>query len=358
VRVLAAVALALTLLIAPAHAAAPKGANLTTLARTLVKSGAPGAVVYLRTPTTTRSGAAGVADRNAKVPMRAGYRFRIASVTKTFVSVVVLQLEGEGKLDVDDPVAKWLPGVVPNGGAITLRELLNHTSGLFEYTADQAFFQAEFANPTRVWSPLELLAYAFAHPPLFAPGGNYSYSNTNYILLGLVVEAVTHRPLAQVLQERIFTPLGLASTSFQLDIALAPDFVHGYASVPGLPGLTDIAPLLNGSWAWAAGAIVSNARDITLFYRAIFAGKLLPAAQLSEMKTPSQNAGTYGLGIDNTFTTCGRAFLHNGDFIGWRNEAISTANGKRQVVVMINVDESGLPFRQASTVATRALCRG
>jgi D-alanyl-D-alanine carboxypeptidase len=358
VRAGAALVLALLVSVAPAQAAKPKRENLPQLARTLVKAGAPGAIVYVRTPTATRSGAAGFADTREHVSMRAADRFRIASVTKAFVSVVALQLEAEGKLDIDDAVDKWLPGVVPSGGAITLRELMNHTSGLFDYTSDQEFFRVEFANPARAWAPRELLPFSFSHPLLFAPGSNYNYSNTGYVVLGLVVEAVTGKPLGQLLQERIFTPLGLTATTFPNDLVLGPDFVHGYASVPGLPGLTDLSAILHPSWAWAAGAIVSNARDVTLFYRALFTGKLLRTAQLRELTRPSQNAGTYGLGVDNTYTTCGRAYGHNGSFLGWRNVVISTANGKRQAVVMVNIDDTKVNFGLATRIVVRVLCRG
>lgn len=347
----------LTLGVNVAPAATPKRANLSTIARELVKSGAPGAIVYVRTPTGARAGVAGYADRSAHVSMRAADRYRIASVTKAFVSVVALQLEAEGKLDIDDPVAKYLPGVVPNGSAISLRELMNHTSGLFNYTDDAAFENDPITNLSRTWTPQELLALAFAHPPNFAPGTNWSYSNTNYIVLGLVVEAVTGKPLGQVLAERIFTPLGLTSTSFPLTIALAADFVHGYIKVPGTP-LFDISAGLNPTWGWAAGAIVSNARDVTAFYRALFTGKLLPAAQLAEMETPTPNSGTYGLGIANTFPACGRAFTHDGDFLGWRNIVYSTANGKRQAIVMVNVNDTYVAWDRLEAVTQKALCRG
>jgi D-alanyl-D-alanine carboxypeptidase len=276
-------------------------------------------------------------------------------VTKAFVSVLVLQLEAEGKLDIDDPVEKYLPHVVPNGSAITLRELMNHTSGLFNYTDDGAFVNDPVSSLSRAWTPPELLAVAFAHPPYFAPGANWSYSNTNYIVLGLVVEALTGKLLGQVLQERIFTPLGLTSTSFPLTIQLAPDFVHGYVKLEGAP-LIDITPGLNPTWGWAAGAIVSNARDVTTFYRALFSRKFLPATQLAEMKSTTTSSGTYGLGIFNTFPSCGRAYSHEGDFYGWENIAYSTANGKRQAVVIVNVnypDFSGLV-----SIAQKALCRG
>jgi D-alanyl-D-alanine carboxypeptidase len=339
---------------AVASAASPKRANLPQVARNLVKAGAPGALVYVRTPTAARAGTAGFADVGAHVTMRAGDRWRIASVSKAFVATLVLQLEADGKLDIDDPVERWLPGVVPNGGAITLRELLNHTSGLYNYTDDNDWITAAVGNPMRAWAPRELVAIALTHPALFPPGSNWAYSNANYILLGLVVEAATGDNLGDELQRRIFTPLALASTSFPQTIVLAPDFVHGYFG----QDRTDIAPLLTPTWAWAAGGIVSNARDVTTFYRALLTGRLLPAAQLNEMKVPAPVAGTYGLGIFSTFTACGHAFGHDGDFFGWRTEVLATANGKREAVVMVNIDATFVPWSRLEATVKTALCRG
>jgi D-alanyl-D-alanine carboxypeptidase len=349
-----AVVLAALTLGAAAQAAPPKRTNLPQLARTLVKSGAPGALVYVRTPTAARAGTAGFADVAAHVTMRPGYRWRIASLTKAFVATVVLQLEAKGKLDIDDPVERWLPDLLPNGGAITLRELLNHTSGVYNYTDDNDWVTSVVSNPTRAWTPQELVAIAVAHPDLFPPNTEYSYSNTNYILLGVVVETATGSNLGEELQRRIFAPLALTATSFPQTIVLGPDFVHGYFG----DELTDIAPLLSPSWAWAAGGIVSNARDVTMFYRALLTGRLLPAAQLREMEVPSVVAGTYGLGIDSIYTTCGRAFGHNGDFFGWRTEVLATANGKREAVVMVNVNDRFVPWVRLDADVRLALCRG
>lgn len=356
-RFFVAVVVALTVCATAATAATPKRENLPLLARALVRSGAPGAIVYVRTPTATRSGVAGFADLRAHVSMRAADHFRIASVSKAFVSVVVLQLEAEGKLDIDDSVEKWLPGTVPNGSAITLRELMNHTSGLFDYTADPDFGNAILTNPSRSWAPRELVSYGVAHAPLFAPGQNWQYSNTNYVVLGLVAEIVAGKPLGQSLQERIFTPLGLTSTSFPLEIALDPAFVHGYVNLGG-GSLIDAAPLLSPTYAWAAGGIVSNARDVTAFYRALFTGKVLPAAQFTELKEATQVSGTYGLGIETELAKCGRVWGHNGSLPGWRNEVLTTANGKRQAVVMVNVDESRVAWARISAFVERALCNG
>ena len=143
--------------------------------------------------------------------MRPADRFRVGSVTKSFMATVLLQLVGERKLRLDDSLERWLPGVVPNGRSITVRELLQHTSGLYDYVDDSAFRTAVLANPLRVWTPRQLVRIAVSHHPLFRPGRRWSYSNTNYILAGLVIQAVTHRTVAAELRNRIFRPLDLRS---------------------------------------------------------------------------------------------------------------------------------------------------
>jgi D-alanyl-D-alanine carboxypeptidase len=335
-----------------------KHANLQALARGLVKAGAPGALVYVRTPTGVRSAAAGFANLAPRATMRTSHRYRVASVTKTFVSTVVLQLEAEGKLRVDDSVERWLPGLVPNGTSISLRELLNHTSGLFDYNEDQQFGAAILANPGRQWAPRELLAFALAHSALFAPGTNWSYSNTNYILLGLVIEAVTGHKLAGELQTRILGPLALGATSFPTGISIDGSFAHGYVRLAPGGDLIDTTPVLDPSFSWAAGGIVSNAGDLTKFFSSLLKGRLLPAAQLKEMKTGSRVSGVYGLGLRMSTTKCGRVFGHDGAFPGYRTIVWATSSGRRVAVVMINTNQ-GLPaLSKLQPAAVTALCSG
>jgi D-alanyl-D-alanine carboxypeptidase len=355
-----AAALVALALCAPAAQAAPvkQRTNLQKLARSLVKDGAPGAVVFVRTRTGARGAASGFERLSPRVAMRVSDRYRIASVTKSFVATLVLQLEAQGLLKIDDPVERFLPGVVPNGAAITLRELLSHTSGLYNYTDDPAFTTSLILDPTRPRSPQELLSVAFSHPPLFAPGTSWSYSNTNYVVLGLVVEAVTGQPLGVDLLGRIFKPLGLRSTSFPSDISFGPGFAHGYVSLQGSP-LIDVTPALNPTWAWAAGAIVSNAADVSTFYaRLLGVHLLLPATQLAEMKFVSGVASGYGLGLRVVSTRCGKAYGHDGDFPGWRNVVYASANGRRVAVVMVNVDESRVSYGELSLAAETAFCSG
>ncbi len=222
-----------------------------------VRAGAPGAVAVVRTRTSVRRAAAGLARLQPPLPMRPSERYRVASVTKSFVATLVLQLAAEGKLRLSDSVQRWLPGLVPQGQRITVRELLDHTSGLFDYEADKGYFKARVARPGRVWSPRQLVAIAVAHSPLFRPGAGWSYSSTNYVILGLVVEAVTGRSLDSRLRGRIFGPLALHSTSYPRKTALRGRVAHGYLGrLPGLPipagRLLDTTSLVapNG---WGAG---------------------------------------------------------------------------------------------------------
>jgi len=338
-------------------AAAKKPTRVQKLARSLVAAHAPGAIVFVRTPKGVHSAVAGVAQMQPRVPMRVADRFRIASVTKTFVATVVLQLASEGRLGLDDSIERWLPGVVPNGAPITLRHLLNHTSGLFNYVDDTAWQTTELANPGRAWLPAELLPYSFSHGSLFAPGSNYAYSNTGYVLLGLVIEKVTGEPLGQVLRERIIDPLGLRATSFPTGTAVPEPFVHGYARIAGSP-LLDITLLLHPSFLYAAGQIISSAADLTTFFGALLRGRLLPAPFLTQMKAGSSAAGTYGLGMRLSFSPCGRAFGHDGDFVGWRNVVWSNATGTRIAVVLVNIDTTHVSWPALEKATLSALCTG
>jgi D-alanyl-D-alanine carboxypeptidase len=215
----------------------------------VVEAGAPGVVGLVRTGERTWQGASGLGELRAKRPARAGDRFRIGSVTKSFVATVVLQLVGEGRLRQDDHLERWLPGLVPGGEQITARQLLNHTSGLYNYTDD-------LPEPPRRFQPRELVAIATGHKPLFAPGTQFSYSNTNYILAGLLVERVTGQRLADQLHQRILQPLGLGDTELPTtQRALAGPHIRGYAPPDedwrvsdGPDGLVDVTEM-DTSWA-------------------------------------------------------------------------------------------------------------
>lgn len=354
-------ALAGGLLGAPPAAEAPPApdAALHRIVTGLVHEGVPGALAVARTPAGLRRAAAGLGRREPRVALRASDRFRIASVTKTFVATLVLELAADGRLRLGDSIERWLPGLVPGGRNVTLRELLAHTSGLADYDADPKWQAARIADPGRSWTARELVTVAAAQPRLFAPGTSWSYSNTNYVLLGLVVEAATGRPLSQELRDRLLAPLGLRSTSFPSATSIGGRFAHGYVvGRPPLPipegTLVDVSSVLAPS-AWGAGQIVSNADDLVRFFTALVRGRILPHAQLQAMTSDAARYG-YGLGVRIATTQCGRAVGHNGDIPGYRNVVWATLDGRRAVSIMVNVDDARVAWSRLEAYALEALC--
>jgi D-alanyl-D-alanine carboxypeptidase len=206
-------------------------AKLDAAARTsLQEAAAPGAIVGVRTPQGTWTHAYGVADPATHAPMEVGMHTRIGSVTKTVTGTVIMQLAEQGKLSLDDVIDAYVPGV-PNGDRITLRLLANMTSGVASYTRSPKFTDILFNRPETVFTPDELIAIGLAESPAFAPGAQFDYSNTNTLLLGKVIEKITHRPVAEVFQEQVFAPLGLTSTSWPGTATTLPDpYSQGFRS--------------------------------------------------------------------------------------------------------------------------------
>jgi D-alanyl-D-alanine carboxypeptidase len=373
--VAAAVLASLMFGVTSASAGAPRATPSVDVLRTeldaalndVVATGVPGIIVRVQdADRSARSFAAGVGDLATGAALRPAAQFRIGSITKTFVATVVLQLVGEGRLTLDEPVARRLPGVLANGHDITVRQLLNHTSGLPNYSDDPDLFAGIVQN--RIWDPQELVALAERHPQLFPPGSAYEYSNTNYIVAGLLIEAVTRHPLARELERRIFSPLHLDHTSFPgASARLTGYYAHGYLSPEAIP--TADGPRLdvtgyNASHAWAAGAIVSNAADLSKFYRALLSGKLLGLPLLREMKktvpedpTDPDTTFRYGLGLQRVNDACGANWGHSGTIFGYQSLAYWNERTGRTVVIASTMHPA--PAAAESPLATAtdlALC--
>ena len=305
----------------------------------VVEAGAPGAVLLVRDGSTIRTDVRGVAARSPARRVRAGDRFRIGSVTKTFVATVVLQLVDEGRVSLDDTVEEWLPGVVPGGRAITVRQLLSHRSGLFDYVEDPKVFAPYNQDPAHAWDPRRLVEIAVAHPAPFSPGRRFAYSSTNYLLLGLIIEAATGTSLERQLRERIFEPLELRQTTFAPRFVTDP-YIHGHRS-PSHQGVITGPPvdtnLEAASWTWAAGAIVSTADDLRRFFALLLEGRLLPPRLLRMMERVGP-AGSlkYGLGMAVFSTPCGDAWGHTGNVQGTVTVAWNRKDGLRQIVLAVN----------------------
>ena len=330
----------------------------------LLAQGAPGVQAELdvagRRDVTVR---AGYGDVTAKTPVPHDAHFRIASATKTFVSATLLQLVGEGRLSLDDTVEQHLPGVVDGNGydgtRITVRQLLQQTSGLPEFLlampqlfTEEGFQQHRFDEV----SPRQAVALALTQAPTFAPGTSWGYSNTNYVLAGMVIEQVTGNTWQHEVRERIVRPLGLRHTTLPGSSSRIPGpHAVGYERYPG-EGATPEDPrygeaidatALNPSWAGAAGEIISTTDDLNTFLQALVGGRVLRPAQWAEMTTtvPADEAfrtnwpgARYGLGIMWVDNSCGGMWAHGGDIQGFMTRDGVSPDGRRSVVVSLNTD--------------------
>ncbi|MEU7135629.1 serine hydrolase domain-containing protein [Streptomyces sp. NPDC046261] len=317
-----------------------------------VKAGIPGILGQVQDKLGTWHGSVGVADLATDRQRLPQDRFRIGSISKAFVSTVLLQLEAEGRLDLDDTVERRLPGVVRgnghDGGRITVRQLLNHTSGVFNYTKDPGMVEKLTSGfPEHrydTYTPRQLVAIAMKHRPDFRPGQGWNYSNTNYVLAGMIVEKVTGHTYAAEIQKRVIDKLGLRATTLPGTSSLMPS-PHGraYGKLSDAPDAEIVDTTeLNPSWGGAAGEIISTTGDLNRFYRALLGGTLLPERQQKELLTtvPMDDAGGgYGLGVTSATLSCGRTvWLHSGGIHGSTSLAVSTADGRHTAAFNYNGD--------------------
>jgi D-alanyl-D-alanine carboxypeptidase len=361
----AATAVVLTAALAgPAIAAAPArgdshGHSATREAiEAAVADGVPGVTATATDRRGTWSATAGVGDLETGEPRSPRDHYRVASITKTFVATVMLQLEAEGRLSLDDSVEKWLPGLVHGSGhdgrRVTLRLLLNHTSGIFNSRDDKTFNNRYmlkdgfFANRYDTVRPEDLVAYAMSNKPYFEPGADWHYSNTNYTLAAMVIEKVTGHAYGEEIRRRVIDPLHLTETSVPGTRVTVPQpSGRGYDKLAETTtGPTYDATEWNPSLAYGSGEMISTSADLNRFYAALLRGRLLPARQLKEMKTTVKveevpNAG-YGLGLIDRKLSCGvHVWGHSGGIIGSQSEAVTTTDGRHSLAFNFNADWAG-----------------
>ncbi|EEM47353.1 D-stereospecific peptide hydrolase [Bacillus thuringiensis serovar pakistani str. T13001] len=309
-----------------------------------VQLGAPGILAKAYNNGKTSSYTAGVADLSTKKPVKSDYRFRIGSVTKTFTATTVLQLVGENRLQLDDPIEKWLPGLVQgngyDGNQITIRQLLNHTSGIAEYLKSK---DADIMNSKKTYTAEEIVKIGLALPPDFSPGKSWSYSNTGYVILGMLIEKITGNSYAEEIEKRIIEPLDLSNTFLPGNSPVIPGKNHarGYVKMEGTGELKDIT-YYNPSLANAAGDMISNADDLNKFFSSLLGGKLLKERELKEMLTtvPIEGKGVgdaYGLGIYETKLPNGvSVWGHGGGIPGFTTFAGGVIGGKHTLAISLN----------------------
>lgn len=338
----------------PAYVAAVSESVTTTMKDNVI----PGAVVLIASPDQGDwTGAFGTRTWGMDDPMQATDQFRIGSNTKTMTSTVILQLVQEGKLALDDPISRYVDGV-PGGDRITIANLSEMRSGLYSYSFDPGFNHTLDQEPQKVWTPQELLDIAFGHPQNGPPGQKFDYSNTNIILLGMVIEKLTGMSASQAFQERIFTPLGLRDTALPLDSDLPEPHPQGYSfgsntstiETYALPAadqplaltgtlLPNNETMANPSWAWTAGGAISTVQDMKTYVEAMVGGGLLDAAtqkiRMDSIQLSAGGTAGYGLGI----AQFDKLYGHDGQLPGY-------------MTFMGHDPESGLTIVIATNLAT------
>ncbi|MEV5506296.1 serine hydrolase domain-containing protein [Streptomyces orinoci] len=362
---LAATVLAATAAPAVAAQAHHRSVDRTALQRALDRlaaDGVPGAVAEVRDEHGVWSGSAGREDLRSRQRPSADDRFRAGSVTKSLVATVVLQLVAEKKIGLDDRIDRYLPGLIPAdhyGRQITVRQLLHHTSGLPDFldvlrNRLMGEWHGDFTKlRTEHYTHRQLVSMALTLPSEFKPGekGKWEYSNTNYVVLGLLVERVTGHSLGQQVDQRVIRPLHLKNTSMPATSRIDGRHLHGYQRFPRptdpFADITEYDPNV----FWGPGNVVSNAHDLNTFYRALMGGKLLPAKLNKEMRNVTPDGADrpgryYGLGLEGTTEyTRARAYGHTGSVPGYLTYSFVTGDGKRQVTLALgsNLDLSPNP---------------
>lgn len=357
----AVTAVAAGTLVAPATAADQDRHSATRRAMdAAVEEGVPGVTGQADDKYGTWNGASGVGDLTTGRPRGSRDHYRIGSITKTFVATVLLQLAGEGKIGLDDTVDHWLPGLVRGNGHdgrhITVRQVLNHTSGIYDYYADDDFaasFRLRdgfFEHRYDTWRPEQLVAVAMRHEPTSStPGTSWHYSDTNYIVAGMIVQKVTGRSYAHEVRKRIIQPLGLRHTTDPgTGSGMPRPSSRAYSKLADdSTGPTYDVTEFNPSAAWTSGGMISDSADLNRFYAALLGGRLLPTRQLAEMMTTVPMGeefpgARYGLGLARRTLSCGQeVWGHHGGILGSTSEAVTTKSGRHSLAFNFNGDWAG-----------------
>ncbi len=321
--------------------------------------GPPAAIVVVQRGSDRSVHAAGVAEVGAEAAPEAEDHMRVASVSKAFSGATALSLVDEGVLALDDTIADRLPDLPEAWGEVTLRQLLNHTSGLPDYTANPAFGEAVGASPGEALPPADLLAFVADEPLVFPPNTRYAYSNSDNIAVGLMIEAATGEDYADVLAEEVFEPLGLDGTSLPAGTEMADPYIHGYQLADD-GELEDFSTVFAPGWAWASGGVVSTPADLNDFIRGYVGGELfgdevreqqqqlfIPAGE-SDPPGPGENSAS--MALFRYQTECGTVYGHTGSIFGYTQFAVASPDGRRSATASISLQRDGKGEGQAASV--------
>ncbi len=359
--------LASILLLPAAGSAATTDAQVQRGLQQLVaaEGGPPGAVATLYRNGRLTTLSAGRSNVNRSGAPTATQHMRIASIAKAFSGAVALHLVEQGQLGLDDTIGQRLPDLPKAWAAVTVRQMLNHTSGLPDYTKSDAFVKQASEDPRGYVTPDEIVGWVRKDPLGFTPGSRYEYSNTDNIVVGLIAQSVTETPYPKLLQDIVLGPAKLTQTTFPTHrISLPVPLIHGYIVSPDADP-SDVTTFLSPSGAWASGAVVSTPTDLSAFIRADLGLKFFGAAQQQEqvrfVRGSSSPAGpgtnAAGLALFRYTTRCGVVYGHTGNFPGYVQFAAATADGTRSVTTSLNIPApTGALLRQLREVQSKAVC--
>jgi D-alanyl-D-alanine carboxypeptidase len=354
---------------AGAHDRSGGSASLTKGLQRLVtmSGGPPGAIALVQVGSKVQVTTAGVGNTVTGTPISSDDIVRIASVSKAFNGAVALSLVTQKKLRLSDTIAKRLPSLPKSWGKVTLAQLLHHTSGLPDYIKSRAFINVLKADPHAVLTPTQLLSYVTGKRPRFTPGTRYDYSDSDNIVVGLMVEAVTGGSYEQALARYVTTPLHLSATTLPDSPELTEPYVHGYEVEAGTPP-ADISTYLNPGLAWASGGMLSTPSELNQFMRAYVRGTLTDPATRSQQfqfvagssGPPGPGSNSAGLAVFRYRTACGTVYGHTGNFPGYTLFAATTSDGSRSVTVIVNEQLNDNPvtpvFTQLRAVEGLGVC--
>jgi D-alanyl-D-alanine carboxypeptidase len=336
-------------------------------------NGFPGATMAVVLPDGREFlAAAGFSNLEAKTPMRSNDRMLAGSIGKTFFATVFMQMISAGQMKLDDKVSGWLGSTpwfhhLPNTDDITVRMLMNHTSGIPEYAELPTFTKALIENPDKVWRPEELLSFIFDKAPLFPAGKGWSYADANYLVLGIAAEEILHKPLYGEVDRTILKPLKLKNTMPSTQRVL-PGLIPGYSMPEGPfhfegPNIRDGKFIFNPQFEWTGGGFLSNSSDLARWAYNLYGGKVLSADVLRTMETgvPAKTGkdDEYGLGVQIRHTDFGITYGHGGWFPGFLSEMEFFPDYQVAIAMQINTDDfaktKGIPHRYIVDLARTIL---
>jgi D-alanyl-D-alanine carboxypeptidase len=363
------VAAALTAIPSVGAATSSADSKLQAALDAIVKraDGPPGISVVVQRGAEPQQFNAGYGDVATKQPFAITDAMRLASVAKAFSGAAAVSAVADGKLSLDDTIGEILPSQPAAWSKVTLAQLLQHTSGVPDFSKSPVFQEAVGASLATAPPPEQLLTYVADQPLKFAPGTEYKYSNSDNILVGLMVAAVDGTSYPDSLAARVYTPLGMTGTSLPSGVEMPTPFAHGYQPDPP-DAAEDLSEVIAAGWSWASGGVVSTPQDANVFARGYASGKLTNAATQAKQFTfragssepPGPGTNSAGLGIFRYRTSCGTVYGHTGNTSGYTQFIASTRDGKRSTVVSINSqltpERNAKPFAQLRKIYALAVC--